>query len=232
MKVREIMTTGVITVEEDALFKEIAEALMEHDIGGAPVVDTAGQIVGIVTDGDLLEKEAFPRHDRHRRARLAAFIAGESAHERKAAGLRARDIMTAPPVIVGPDEPVHAAARLMVTGRVHRLPVVEHGRLVGIVSRHDVLRVFAQRDEELTHSVEAFLARSMYVPPQHVIHVSVVDGIVMLRGTVEYASDATVAEALVRTVDGVVEVDNGLGHRFEDVGRKELRSARFNATAP
>lgn len=224
MKIREIMTTDVVTVREDALFKEIAEALMEHDIGGVPVVDAAGQIVGIVTDGDLLEKEAFPRRDRHRRGRLAARIAGESVHERKAAGLRARDLMTAPPVIIGADEPVHTAARLMVTGRVHRLPVVEHGRLVGIVSRHDVLRVFSRRDEELARAVQAFLARSMYVPPQHVIHVAVVDGIVMLRGTVERASDAAVAEALVRTIDGVVEVENGLGHRFEDVGRR-ARSA-------
>jgi len=147
MKVSEIMTTEVVTVEPETTVNLIARLMASRGVSGMPVVD-AGRVVGIVTEQDLvlrntrLDPPPFFRF-------LDAQIPLESpAHFekrlRQMLGTRARDVMTEEVVSVAPDTEVEELARLMVERRVNPVPVIEAGRLVGIVSRADLIRMMAR----------------------------------------------------------------------------------------
>lgn len=224
MKVDEVMRREVVTVRAGTPFKEIAQAMLRHGVSGVPVVDVTGTVVGVVTDSDLLAKEAYPHREKRALARLADMFAGEPEGERKAGGLYAEDVMSTPAISIGPAETIRGAARIMIERGIKRLPVVEGGRLVGLISRHDVLRVFARADGDLRGMVEAFLRQCLYVPPEHVIEVSVDGGIVRLDGVVQFESDARIAAALVGSLDGVVSVESRLSHRAEDPRPSSLRT--------
>jgi CBS domain-containing protein len=129
--VRDVMTTSVITVRGDTPFKELAAVLARSRVSGFPVVDQAGKVIGVVPETDLVIKEAD-------QAGHPGSFAGlrRSRDREKAAGVTAAQVMTSPPVTIGPDEPVQHAAFLMYDRAVSRLPVVdEAGHLVGIVSQ-------------------------------------------------------------------------------------------------
>lgn len=208
--VRELMTTKVITVREDAPFKEVVEKLMIYDISAVPVVDDRQRLLGIVTEADLLSKEAHtPAH------RVGILSMGPTGRwHRKAEARTARDLMTPDPITAAPGEPLRNAARRMMRTGVKRLPVVEEGELVGILSRHDVLDVFDHPDEELRSAVDDALARLAFLRPPHAeISVDVQDGIVTMTGSVRFMSDIPVAGNVAAGVEGVVAVDNGLTAR-------------------
>jgi len=217
MKVEDVMTRSVVTVHEDAPFHEIVEKLLAHDISGMPVVDDHGRVIGVVSESDLLAKEAFPRgHGRSPLAKLFVGTAEDEVQRDKALGLTASEIMTSRVVKTDPDEGLPAAARRMLEEGVKRMPVIRSGRLLGIITRHDVLRVFATSDADLARSVAEFLRRCMYVPPDHIIQTEASGGIVHLEGTVQYESDIRVVTSLVAALDGVVGVDSHLLYRMAD----------------
>lgn len=151
MKVRDVMTTPVITVGPDATYSEIVDLLLEHDISGVPVVHPGGRLLGMVTEADLLSGEAYG-HRRHRALGLvAAFLRGDDTEWlRKAAGTTARELMTGPPSTASPDDDLSDAARQMLQGAHKRLPVVVDGKIVGIVSRSDLLGHFDGSDTAVT----------------------------------------------------------------------------------
>lgn len=221
MKVRDVMTHPVVTIREDATFRHIVETLLDADVSGAPVVDAIGRVTGIVTESDLLAKEAYPPGGRRRR--IAALLLGADEHARKAAALVARDLMTSPAVCVSPGDTVHTAARAMLDRGIKRLPVVEDGLLAGIVSRHDVLRVFARTDADLAQGLVAFLRRCLYTTPEHDVRVSVTEGMVTLEGRVLFASDVRIVADLVWSFDGVIGVNNRLSYAQEDPKPSSLR---------
>ena len=135
------MTTGVMAVRGGIPCWEIAALLRQHRISGVPVVDDDGKVVGVVSETDLLAEQAGSARLPHRAAV-------------KAAGATAADLMTRPAVTTGPDELAARAARLMYSRKLQRLPVVDRdGRLVGIVSRADVLKVFHRTDEQIRREV-------------------------------------------------------------------------------
>jgi CBS domain-containing protein len=216
MRVKDVMTTSVLTVEEDTSFKDTVELLIEHRVSGAPVVDRDGHLVGLVTEADLVSKEAFDL--RHRRPMGAVFelISGQSRWSSKAAGLTAGAVMTSRVVTAAPGEDVRAAARRMLDSGVKRLPVVEHGRLVGIVSRQDILRIFDRPDAEIAAELEARMARPIYAPEDHAVTASVKDGVVTLTGSVHYSGEVPVMEGLASNVAGVVHVDNHVTYDAAD----------------
>jgi CBS domain-containing protein len=227
MKVRDVMTHAVVSVLEDAPFKTIAETLVDHDISGVPVVDPGGFVVGIVTEADLIAKEAFPSERKRGLARFVKKMLAAPQDEwlEKARGQTAADVMSRPVVTAAPDDDIRVAARMMIDGGVKRLPVVEAGRLVGIVSRNDLIRVFARPDEDLRHTIERFLVHCGYVEPDHRINVSVYEGNVALGGSVLYESDIHVAGSLVESIEGVVSVDNLLLYREADQRPADVRKA-------
>jgi len=143
--VADIMVTDVVTARPDMSVKELAELLRERGVGGAPVVDDDGSVVGMVTDGDLMALDAdlhFPHYIQF----LDSVIYLERASKfeerlKKAVAATVRDIMTDEVLTVGPEDPVRKAATLMSDHRIDRVPVEKDGKLVGIVGRHDVLKV-------------------------------------------------------------------------------------------
>ncbi len=205
--VRDVMTQAVLSVKADTPLKDVARQLIEHRISGLPVVDEGGQVIGVISEGDLLVKEQQPGSIRHR---PLARLFGESAETRhllaKAEARTAGDAMTSPALTIEASRPVGAAAALMVQKQVNRLPVIEAGRLVGIVTRADVVRTFARSDDELAEAIRSdVLLRALWIDPGK-FSVVVTDGIATISGSVERRSTAGIVERMVETVPGVVAV--------------------------
>lgn len=149
VRVGQVMTTGVLTVRPSATFAEIVTLLLDYEISGLPVVDNDGVLVGIVSEADLISKGAYaqaPVRRSHLRL-LRDHLQGENvdwAH--KAAARTARELMTFPVRTVAPEDDLASVAKVMLTGRVKRLPVLSDGKLVGILTRHDLLRPLVGAD--------------------------------------------------------------------------------------
>jgi CBS domain-containing protein len=211
-KVRDVMTTRVVAVRKNATFKDMAALLTEYRVSAFPVLDDERKVIGVVSEADLLSKEALVADIGSQAARLGR-IAGSPYHDEfaKAAAVTAADLMTEPPVVVTPDEPVTSAARLMYHGRVKRLPVVgEKGQLIGIVSRADVLSVYRRPDEEIRQEItKNVIINEFFADPDHFV-VAVKDGIVTLEGYPESAAKGRDIVVEAWHVEGVVSVRDRL----------------------
>jgi CBS domain-containing protein len=211
-KVRDVMTTRVVTVRENATFKDMAALLTEYRVSAFPVLDEEGKVIGVVSEADLLSKEALVA-DMGSQAPWLGRIAGSPYHDEfaKAAAITAADLMTKPPVVVTPDEPVTSAARLMYHGRVKRLPVVgEKGQLIGIVSRADVLSVYRRPDEEIRQEIiKNVIMNEFFADPDRFV-VAVKDGIVTLEGYPESAARGRDIVVESWHVEGIVSVRDRL----------------------
>ncbi len=216
-KVRDVMTTRVVAVRGNATFKDLATLLTEYRISAFPVLDNDGKVIGVVSEADMLSKEALVAAMGVQAARLGR-IAGSPHHDEfaKAAAVTAADLMTKPPVVVTPDEPVTSAARLMYHGRVKRLPVVgEKGQLVGIVSRADVLSVYSRPDSEIQQEITKNVIQNEFFADPDQFTVSVKDGIVTLEGYPETAAAGRDIVAEAWHVEGVVSVRDRLTYPEE-----------------
>lgn len=217
MKVRDVMTSPVITVAPGASFSEIVDTLLTHEISGVPVVDGDQRLLGLVTEADIVSKAAYGYRRRRALGLVADYLRGHDPQwVRKAAGTKAADIMTAPTAVVDGDDDIAVAARRLVELHHKRLPVLEAGRLVGIVSRHDLLRPFRRTDGEILDDVTALLADARRVPETHDIQPDVAAGVVVLAGTVEWPSDRVLFESVIARVPGVVAIDNRLLARLPE----------------
>ena len=199
--VKDVMTTRVIWVKKDATFREMAVALRDHRVSAFPVIDDDGKVIGVVSEADMLTKEALVDE-------LGIF--GGILHRRdqaKARGIIAGDLMTTAVVAVRPGDTVEHAAKLMYDRGVKRLPVTdESGHLVGIISRADVLSVFARTDEDIRKEItEDLLLGEFYTHPR-TLNATVKDGIVTLAGVPETNEVGHEFARRVRHVQGVVAV--------------------------
>jgi CBS domain-containing protein len=218
--VQDVMTKDVVAVESDTPYKQIAEILAEHKISGVPVVDSDAHVLGVVSEADLLAKAEYPEAERRRR--LLDRPGTSQARRRASAGV-ARDLMTAPAVTIDDRTSIVRAAKEMDRHQVKRLPVVDElGRLVGIVSRRDLLKVFLRSDGDIRAEVETdVLDQSLSIRPS-AVSVTVVDGVVTLEGTVDRKSLVPVAVRLTKAVDGVVDVIERLNYSFDDETATEV----------
>ena len=204
--VRDVMTTRVVSARKDASFREMAAMLRSTRISAFPVIDEGGRVIGVVSEADLLVKEAI-------QAEGASLIAAlrHIREDAKAAGITAGDLMTSPAITIGPDAPVEEAARLMYDRRIKRLPVVNaNGRLLGIVSRVDVLAVFSRTDEEIRAEVVHRVLPEVLPTAAREIDVTVADGIVTVSGRLEDDHGRGAVLDAVRHVQGVVAVRDRL----------------------
>lgn len=222
--VNEVMTREVVSIHADTPFKDIAEALIERGISSVPVVDDAGRVLGVVSEADLLCKEEFRElyyqegYKPPLKARLRHRLSLDSAgRRRKAAGDTAAELMTAPAVTVPATTSVVRAARTMDEHGVKRLVVTgEDGALRGIVSRRDLLKVFARSDEDIARTIrEDVLERSLWIETLD-IRVTVVGGVVTLTGWMDRRSDARIAVRMTGRADGVVGVIDQLSWKHDD----------------
>ncbi|CAM5631840.1 MULTISPECIES: CBS domain-containing protein [Streptomyces] len=216
-KVGSVMTTDVVRAEYGTPFKEVARLLDGHRVSGLPVVDDDEMVLGVISETDLLARQATPPDPPGSRFGLGRLT---RAGRRRAAKTRARtagQLMTEPPVTVHAEDTIVEAARTMARHRVERLPVLdEEDRLVGIVTRRDLLQVFLRPDADIrAEVVDEVLARALWLPPGSVT-VIVVEGVVTLAGPMERRSETEIALSMTRQIDGVVGVVNKLSYRLDD----------------
>ena len=186
-----VMTRCPVSVPAGAPFATVAGILARRRIGAVPVVDRDGQLIGVVSEADL--------------------IGG-----RDGAGLTARELMTGAVRTVPAEATVQAATRLLVESGVRRLFVTEHGRLIGVLSRRDLLTTYVRDDDEIRADVEHAVAE---MPGGRPVRVSVQDGVVLLLGRVEWRSTRAAVAERARVVPGVVAVLDRLGYVFDDGAR-------------
>jgi CBS domain-containing protein len=209
MQVKDVMQTEVVTVAPEATLKEAAALLVEHRISGLPVVDAEGEVVGVVSEADILYKE---RGDRQPRGRFAWFFdPGALVDARKVEARTVADTMTSPATTIQRWRNVADAAKTMIDLGVNRLPVVHHDKLVGIVTRADLVRAFARSDDEIRTEIrEDVLRRTLMLPNPGAIDVGVEAGAVTLSGSVERRYEAEVAAEASARIPGVVSVASTL----------------------
>jgi len=150
MKVNEIMTELVIVIGQDRTLEEVAETMLHNQIGGLPVVDDEGKIVGMVTESDFSAKEhAIPFSRNYAPQLFGEWMSKEGidkAYE-AARSITVKEIMTSPAVTVTEDATVAEVVRRLLKRRIHRIPVVRDGVPIAIVSRHDLLKLVVQKFE-------------------------------------------------------------------------------------
>ncbi|ANW18503.1 CBS domain-containing protein [Streptomyces clavuligerus] len=193
-RVADLMTPVAVSVQRGTAFKEIARLLDEYGITAVPVVDEDERPVGVVSEADLLRRQT----------------------SRTTAGT-AEGLMTSPAIVAEPEWSVVRAARVMEEKRIKRLPVVDgEGRLTGVVSRSDLLRLFLRRDRAIQEEIlEDVLTQTLGLPPS-ALTVDVTDGRVTLSGTVERRGVRPVFVRLCESVEGVVEVVDRLVYPEDD----------------
>jgi CBS domain-containing protein len=158
--VKDVMTTNVVAVTQEASFKDVAALLRQHRISIFPVVDADGRVIGVLSETDMLPKEALLAGLPHRGPGPNA-AAGNHNDFTKAVGVTAGSIMTRAPITITANEPVTSAARLMYSCKVRSLPVVtQDGYLAGIISRADVLSVYARPDGQIGQEIAQHVAGS------------------------------------------------------------------------
>jgi CBS-domain-containing membrane protein len=226
-QVDDVMSADVVTVRPHTPYREIVDTLANHRVSAAPVVDDDQQVVGVVSEADLLHRIELGGEADERR--VFASRRRRTAHA-KAHGAVAKDLMSRPAITVTSGASLTVAAKIMDSERVKRLPVVDQsGRLRGIVSRSDLLRVYLRPDGEIERDVvDEVLRRTLWVETG-TVEVKVDRGVVTLTGRTDRHSTRQLAVKLTQAVPGVVEVIDRLSFEFDD---RELAGARHYGPNP
>lgn len=225
MRVRELMTEKVFTIGPEAPIKDVARILVDNGISGLPVCDIEGRVIGVISEGDILYKEHDPSEG-HIGGPLGWIIEGTPNYAGyiKAKALTARKAMTSPVITVAPYESVAQAARIMCEHHVNRLPVVTDEKLVGIVTRADLVRAFTRTDAEIEQELtKDVLDRTMWIDPGKV-EIDVRNGVAALSGRLHTRSDVELLNRLAARVPGLVAVESTVVWDVDDATRKGRRS--------
>ena len=198
--VGDVMTHTVVAVGLQAAFKEIAQTMHDWRASAVPVLEADGRVIGVVSEADLLAKEEYrdgvPNLNEPRE-RMEQLL--------KSGALTAGDLMTSPAVSVHEDAQLTEAARIMARKRVKRLPVVDgEGRLRGIVSRGDLLKVFLRADGDIAEEIRRDVV-SLLPKTDSSIDVHVDEGVVTVTGHLTDSALTPVLARLIRSVEGVVD---------------------------
>ncbi|GMQ98286.1 MAG: CBS domain-containing protein [Acidimicrobiia bacterium] len=202
MHVRDLMTTDVVAVAPSTTVRDAARMMFRYRVSGLPVVDPDDHLLGIITEGDFLAMEV------------------ERADTGAAAEL-VEEVMSHSVLTVDPDVEIIEAARFMHSNDVKRVVVVEGERMVGIISRFDVVAGFTRPDDLIEDEIrEDLIRRVLFVDPE-TVDVVVSNGVVTLFGKIGTRTEVRLMEELTRRLDGVVDVDNKLQWRIDDTATAE-----------
>ncbi len=220
--VKDVMTPHVQTVSPSTQFKSIVRILRANRIGAVPVVDVSEQVVGIVSETDLLPKEEPPSALTHH------LLESRDRRElrRKAKAIVAAELMTTPAITVTPQTPIRDAVRILVEDSISHLPVVDaDGKLVGILSRSDVLRPFGRDDSSIERDVSTKVEEMTRLLDATRVEFRVSEGVVTLSGEIDRKSDAQRLVAAVGEIDGVIGVNDDLRAWWDDTSAGALEEA-------
>jgi len=212
--VQDVMTADVASVVVDTTYAEVVATLANRKVSALPVLDGFNRVVGVVSEADLLHKVEFIGED----AEFRFFEWGtKKVNRAKANATTAGDLMTAPAVTVQPGVSLVIAAKRMEEAHIKRLPVLdEMGRLIGIVSRRDLLKMYLRPDDEVRDDViEGVLRQLLWIDPL-TVQVKVEDGVVTLNGEVDRMSTAQIAAHVTKRVPGVVQVVDHVTWNYDD----------------
>jgi CBS domain-containing protein len=224
MKVEQLMTRDPMTVTPETTLKDVAAILSSQGISGLPVVDADRRVLGVVSEADILRKEQGLGGGRG--GGVLDWLLDRDEPDPKLEARTAGEAMTSPALTIEPGRPAAEAAKLMVEKKINRLPVVSNGRLVGIVTRADLVRAFHRSDEEIEREIrEDVLLNTLWIDPSRV-SISVSNGEVSLSGDVETRTQAELVEAYVRRVPGVVDVRSELTWTVDDLARRSEQLPR------
>lgn len=223
MLAKDVMTTAVLTATPETDVGEIARILLDAHISAIPVIAEDGSLVGIVSEGDLIHRaEAETRRRPSWWLRLLASPEEPSARYLKEFGRLARDVMSREVISVAPDTPLTDIAALLEKHHIKRVPVLAEGRLVGIVSRANLLRGVATWQKPSGVRVEDSTLRSRLLAaldeaelPMHLVNVTVTDGVVALWGVVDSDLQIEAARAATEATVGVVRFESHLTRRAQ-----------------
>lgn len=218
MQAVDVMTPNVISVNPGADVQEIASLLVEHGISAVPVVDNDGQVLGIVSEGDLMRR-VESEGDKHKSWWLKWLSGNNPVDYIKSHGRKASEIMTPDPIIIEDDEPLFRIAALLEKHEIKRVPVVSKGKLVGIVSRADLLRGFSVTATDTTVPTDDREIREAVIKEiedntgllAYRINVIVTNGEVQLWGLVTGQEEKLAAQVAAENIPGVKSVENRLG---------------------
>jgi CBS domain-containing protein len=219
MFVRDVMVAPVITVEPTASVQEAAKLFLEKRISAAPVVDGKGKLVGIVSEGDLLHRVEAGTERRHswwlRSLIESDTLAAEyvKAHSRKIS-----DVMTRTVITTSPQTPLHEVAAVMEKSAIRRLPVIENGQLVGIVSRANLLQAVASSRQTLDtapsdKAIRDRILSSLKAEPwahTELLNVTVSNGVVDLWGVADSDAERKAIKVTAESTPGVSAVHDNL----------------------
>ena len=227
MQAVDIMTKDVISVGPEEEVSAIAQLLLNHHISAVPVIDESHQVVGIVSEGDLVRR--IRKEDGKESSWWLSLFAGhkDPADYVKTHGRKADEVMTVNPMTIEEDAPLHKIARLLEKHRIKRVPVVKEGKLVGIVSRANLLQGLATeaaasdgalkddraiRDAILDEIEDNTGVRSA------AISVTVSNGVAELWGLIDSSDQRKAIEVAAENTPGVTRVENNLGYAPRGVG--------------
>jgi CBS domain-containing protein len=215
--VEQLMSRSVLTVTPETSLGDVARILVDKGISGLPVVDRDNRVVGVVSEGDLVVREAGVRPPAARRL-LVRHRDGDGINS-KVHARTAGEAMTSPAITIEPFRAIRSAAELMVERGVNRLPVVGgDGELIGIISRADLVRAFVRSDDELTETIRSeVLIREMWLDPDR-FTVRVDHGTAYVEGTVQKRSTADVIARLLAMVPGIVATETTITWTEDDGG--------------
>jgi len=220
MKAMDVMTREVVSVAPDASIMEAVRLMLQHKISGLPVIDASGKLQGVVTEGDFLRR--VETGTERKRSRFVEFLLGPGRLAEDyvhASGRKVDEVMTPEPRTVGEDEPLEKVVHLMERYRVKRLPVVRGGKVVGIVTRQNLMRALASLalaaqpvaadDATIRERLLAELKRQSWAPVG-LIDVVVKDGVVKLSGALTDERERQAIRVAAENIPGVKKVEDHL----------------------
>ncbi len=211
--VQDIMTADPVTVTPATPLKDLIDILVEQKIGSVPVLGLHGRVLGLVTETDLLRKEELKRDPEVRHSRQMTYRARRDVATAETAG----ELMSTHPVTARADMTVAEAARLMDRHQVTCLPVVDDGgKLLGVVSPRDLLRVFLRPDEEIRAQVIREVLTGYLGTNPALVQVDVTDGVVKMTGELERKSMLSLVLPVTRAVDGVIDAEGEFSYAIDD----------------
>ena len=218
MRAADLMTRNVVTVDEEASVEEAAALMLRHRVSALPVLDRSGKLVGIVSEGDLMRRAELGT-ERERSWWLELITANSDLAEDfvKAHGRKVGEVMTRKPITASPNTPINEIAVLLEEHAIKRVPILDRGKLVGIVARANLLQALAGlklaapaskagKDAEIREEILARLSGAPWRP--WLLNVTVHDGIAELWGIANGIEAKTAAGVTAENAPGVVSVKN------------------------